>query len=520
MINSIVSHKHKAGVLTVLLFFLCSLSFSQSIDPKKAKNYFDNGNYIQAAQSYAKLVEKDPFNDEYLYKAGYSYLNCNLDRTKALYYLEELYKIIPEQPEVQFQLAIAYYFNLKLKKALDLFGKYKSNAPPERIELVDQYMKNCYTAVELILEPENVTFENLGPLINTEFPDYYPFVAKDGSFLVYTSRRKGNVGGAGIEFDGYYSSDIWVATNVNGKFTKARNAGAMINSEFDDQAVGLSDDGKTLFVYADKLKDFGDIYTAHREVKSFKPPVKLGENVNSQSLESAASISADENTLFFASDRPNGHGGLDLYMTRKLPNGKWALPQNLGDKINTSFDEDFPTLSADGKTLYFCSEGHENIGGFDIFKSIWNSEDNSWSTPKNMGFPINSPQDERVISFTEDGIHAYISSARKGGLGDLDIYRITFHENLPKVLIFLTVKDQAGSILTDAFVNINDEHDELVGDYIANEKTKKYPMILSKGKYFLHIDSDGKKYHVEEINIDVDAIKKGIMEKEIVLENQ
>ena len=317
-------------------------------------------------------------------------------------------------------------------------------------------------------------------------------------------------------FDGFYASDILVSEkDTSGNFAKARKGGSRLNSEHDDQCVGLSDDGHTMFVYNNVNKD-GNIYKSYRKTKSFGATEKLSSNINTKSLESAASISHDESTLFFSSTKDGGYGGLDLYMTRKLPDGTWALPQNLGPDINTEFNEDFPTHSADDQTLYFCSEGHRNMGGFDIFSANWNVESNKWSVPKNIGYPINTPDNEHVISFTEDGHHAYISAVKKGGLGDLDIYRIILHDNLPQAVVKLTILDEGGENYTDAFVSLFDEYDDIVGEY--NTNTGIYILIIPVGKFYLRIEADGMDYHIEEFNLTIKEVDKTpMMNKEIIL---
>ena len=154
-------------------------------------------------------------------------------------------------------------------------------------------------------------------------------------------------------------------------------------------------------------------------------------------METAACLSHDGTQLFFASDSKEGFGGTDIYMSKKLPNGKWGIPINLGPVINTQYNEDFPSISADGKTFHFCSEGHISMGGFDIFKSSWDEDSSYWQPPVNIGFPINTPDDNMNISFsttwdteteTLRNKYAYISAVRKDGFGDLDIYRITFNK--------------------------------------------------------------------------------------------
>ena len=184
--------------------------------------------------------------------------------------------------------------------------------------------------------------------------------------IVFTSRRKENKGSA-IEFDGYYSSDIWISSVQSGQFGVPENAGSMVNTTLDEQCVGLTSDGQQMFVYIDHISEYGDIYYCDWKKGKFYKRIKFEESVNSKDFESSATLSPDGNTLFFA--RKDKKGSKDIYMTRKLPNGKWGLSQKLPETINTEYEEDFPVLSVDGQTLYFSSQGHNSIGGYDLFKS-------------------------------------------------------------------------------------------------------------------------------------------------------
>ena len=506
--------------LFILFLLVCisNIINAQYFDPREAKEHFNNGNYSAAIRVYENLLKKKPGDAEYNHNIGICYLRSNIDKSKAIPYLEKVTKLLKFDDEALYDLAMAYQYNYRFDDAIKMYNKYKAAASGKNLDKVGRQIETCNSAKELVKHPLNVTFENLGAKINSRYPDYYPFVAKDESYIVYTTRR-----GGVMEFDGFYSSDVWVSDNVSGEFSKAKNAGYFVNTDFDEQAVGLSDDARTLFIYLDHIKEFGDIYTSVRTRKMFEKIEKMGENVNSNSLETSASISADGSTLFFASAKAGGHGGRDLYMTRKLPDGEWAFPQNLGTKINTKYNEDFPTLSADGKTLYFCSEGHASMGGYDIFISTWDSETNTWSAPKNIGYPLNTPEDNRTISFSEDGTHAYVSALRKDGFGDLDIYRVVFNsviEDNFTVLIRLQIPsgDTLNPYILDALVSVKNIQTNEAGDYTANPKNGFYTIAVMKpGKYALSIDAEGYKSYNEELILTEEDVFPPVMLKIIKL---
>lgn len=461
---------------------------AQKVDPDNADEHFKYGNFIDALDVYEKLMDKDPKNPDYPYKAGLCVLFTERDKTDAIKYLE-LAAERKSDPDVNFHLGKAYHYNLKFDEALTAFNKYITEGVGTKIHEVDREMQMVKNAQKIIPSPIDITFENAGDKINSEYPDYYPFVTPNESFIVFTSRRKSGV----REFDGYYPSSINYSNVVDGEFTTAKKGNSMINSTYDDQAVGLSYNADKLYIYFDDIKNKGDIYEANIKDFKFKQKVKMGENVNSNGFESAATISADENTLFFASHRDGGLGGKDIYMTRKLPTGDWAFPQNLGENINTSYDEDFPNLFYDGTTLYFSSKGHNSIGGFDYFKSNWNPETNEWSKAENLGYPLNTTRDDICISFTEDKRHAYISAWRKDSKGFQDIYKVTFNEIDSRETIIKSKIIEMGSTeaIIDAFVIVTNNVSQEERNYIPNSKNGGFIITLLPGSYTIMIDAPG-----------------------------
>lgn len=421
------------------------------------------------------------------------------DKSESIKFLESA-KEKKSDPDVLYYLGKAYHYNLKFEEAITAFNAYKETASGTKQTEVDREIEMAKNAIKLINSPIDIEFENAGDLINTEYPDYYPFVTPNESFMVFTSRRKSGV----REFDGYYPSAIYYSSVNNGEFVASKKGNSMINSTYDDQAVGLSYNADKLYIYFDDIKNVGDIYEADIKDFKFRKKEKMGENVNSKGFESAATISADGNTLFFASRRDEGFGGKDIYMTRKLPNGEWALPQNLGENINTKYDEDFPNLFYDGSTLYFSSKGHNSIGGYDYFKSTWDAEKNTWSKPENLGYPLNTPLDNLCISFTEDQRHAYVSTWRKDSKGFQDIYKVTFNElDARQTVLKSKILTEGGTEpITDAFVSIIDNRtQDEVGTYTPNPKNGSFVIILKPGSYNILVDAPGFSPKSEDIVI-------------------
>lgn len=471
---------------------------AQSIDADDAYEHFKFGNYIDALEQYTKLIVKDPENPDFPYNAGLCILFTDNDKTDAIPYLEKAVEL-NSNVDAEFYLGMAYHFNLKLDKALSTFNRYKKKGKGTKLEKVDREIELIKNAKKLIAAPINVSFENLGDKINTEYPDYYSFVTPNESFMVFTSRRKSGV----KEFDGYYPSSIYYSKVVNGEFVKAKKGSSLINSTYDDQVVGLSYNADKLFIYFDDIKNTGDIYEADIVDFKFKLKVKMGEAVNSKGFESSATISADGNTIFFASIRNEGLGGKDIYMTRKLPTGEWALPQNLGSNINTKYDEDFPNLFYDGATLYFSSKGHNSMGGYDYFKSTWNTSTNEWSKAENLGYPLNNVRDNISISFTEDQRHAYVSSWRPDSKGFQDIYKVSFNDIETKETIIKAtiISSTTNEIIKDAFVIITDDKTKEERNYTPNQINGGIIITLPQGEYNITIKATGFQFPTEKITI-------------------
>lgn len=493
-------------VLTFLIAFLPALADAQSksskadkfVDPREAKEHFSHNNFFAAIPVYKQLIKQEPDNAEYNHKLGLCYLYTNINKALAIPYLEKASQQEKTDKDIWYDLGLAYQYAAKFDEAISCYKKYEALIGPKdkNYEKAEHAIETSNNGKEYVKHPVNVTFQNLGREVNSEYPDYYPFVTPNESFLIFTSRRKDNIGGQ-VEVDGYYSSDIYMSTPNGDVWTKPKNMGAMVNTRYDEQAVSLTPDGQMMLMYIDHIDSFGNIYSSMNRNGIFQRMRKLNSNVNSD-FETAGSINPDGNMIFFASKRDGGLGETDIYMARKLPNGQWAIPQNLGNVVNTKYKEDFPEIAPDGKTLYFSSQGHDGMGDYDLFQTTWNEEDNTWSVPKNLGYPINSADDNRCISFTQDNRVAYLSTVRDGGFGDLDLYRVKFNDAEDRYTVlqgFVKTVDSTSSKPVEATVTIEDLKDKSVAPYTytPNSKNGKFVMALTPSKYQITIESGGYK---------------------------
>ncbi|MBI3501618.1 MAG: PD40 domain-containing protein [Bacteroidetes bacterium] len=493
-------------------------------DPKAAEEYFKSGNFEYALDEYLILIKKEPENEKYNYRIGVCYINTDIDKTKAISYLEKI-KDKTSEPETKYLLGRAYLYAYKFDDAIKMLNEYKKEGKGSAenmkdLELEAQY---CLNAKELMKYPVNVNFENLGKNINSEYPDYFPFVPADESFIIFNSKRPES--GSWQNPDGSWTSNIYISRVKDGQFTKTKLLGRVVNTmDGEEEAVGLSASGDYLLIYYDNFQGSGDIYISKCDkAKNFKEPILLDEQINSQrGQEIAASITADGNAIYFASTRPGGFGGSDIYVCRRLPTGKWGPAQNLGEEINTPYNEDFPNISPDGKTLYFSSMGHTSMGGYDIFFAKYDDKKNLFNDAKNLGYPINSTQDDMNFRVSANGKYGYISIRRKDGLGDLDIYRLDFIDVDPDYTV-VTGKVRSADVSkpvdsTHVFISVADLNSgDDFGSYMPNPNSGKYVIILPPGKFSINTEIPGYLPYSEKIEILGKSSFKSQVEKNIML---
>jgi outer membrane protein OmpA-like peptidoglycan-associated protein/tetratricopeptide (TPR) repeat protein len=518
------------------------------------------GMYMEAINSYTKANNFNPNNALLNYKMGVCYLS--FDKEKALTFLKKAEDLNPHcAVDLYLQLGIAYHQNHDFEKGMEKYKAHKNKLTPKEYSEIaptlNKKIQECEVGVELIKKPIKVFIDNLGTSINSLYPEYCPIVNADESMLIYTSRRDNTTGEKRDPQDQKYYEDILIADNA-GDDWKVTNPGKPLNSDLHDATVGLSPDGQTLYIY--KGENGGDLYECKLKGNEWGKPERMNKNINSKYHESSASLGPDGRTLYFVSDRLDGVGGRDIYVTYLDKKGNWGEPINLKE-INTIYDEEAVFIHPDGRTLYFSSQGHKTMGGFDVFKTVY--DNGKWSEPQNMGYPINTADDDVFFSITASGLHAFMSSARAGGYGEQDIYLITFLNEKPVVTnsednliawrtepVSETVIEQTvsvnnasltllkGRILDDdtkkpieaqIILTDNTKNEELA-TFTSNSATGKYLVSLPSGKnYGIAVKADGYLFHSENFDIPNAAayqeiekdiyLKKVEVGKEIVLKN-
>ncbi|OFX58525.1 MAG: hypothetical protein A2046_05520 [Bacteroidetes bacterium GWA2_30_7] len=491
-----------------------------------AESLLDAGNYKEAVINYQELLKMQPNNANICFKIGYCYVNTILEKDKSIQYLETASKNISDKyngdsekeknapVDVLYWLGKAYHVNYKFEEAIKILNEYKPKIEIENKDLiseVDKTINYCKNGLELIKNPVTFNITNLGSGINTEFSEHSPVFSADESVLIFTSKREGTTGGKKFE-NGEFYEDIYISNKKeNGTWSTPNTAGVNINTSENEATIGLSIDGQTLFIYKDDNGD-GNIYYSVLNGEEWSIPEKFGPTINTKSRETHASISADGNYIYFTSERKGGYGGLDIYVVKRLPGGGWGDAQNLGTKINSPFNEEGPFIHPDGVTLFFSSEGHNSIGGYDIFYSVIDNETRLCTEAKNIGYPINTAENDVFYVPTPDGKRAYYASYQANGVGSSDLYLITLSESEEKQLTVISgvIEKNDKSIRNVNIVVTNLKDKTVVGNYTPNSKTGKFLFILTPGDYNVLYESDDKLYYSENIKVEEGSAYKQI----------
>jgi outer membrane protein OmpA-like peptidoglycan-associated protein len=402
--------------ITLPFFLLSITSLAQSYKKlvKTGDNFYEEGYYQEAINSYLEAKKDEPNDLNLDLKIGLAYLKGSF-KDRALPYLKKVHASGETNAGMKYHLGLAYQYNHRFEEALEFFKIYREEA--ENTFLVDQHIKQCNIGIEYFNNPKEVKASNLRT-INSQYQDYAPLITADGNTLVFTSRRKGSTGGK-LAYDNNYYEDIYVSKRENNEWTKPASISNRINTEFHECAAAISPDGTKLFIYSDEGE--GDFYYSTFDGTHWSAPQAVS-GVNSAARELSISVNAEGNKVYFSSNREGGYGGFDIYVSVRNRFGEYGKPLNLGPKINTSGDEDAPFIDPDGDILYFSSTGHLGMGGYDIFRSKLYNE--KWTTPINLGYPINTAQDDNYFVIAGDNVYGYYATAREEGLGGNDIYAI------------------------------------------------------------------------------------------------
>lgn len=512
--------------------------------------------YLSAIQGYEIAYKLNPNNAELNFKMGNALLYSHR-KSEALEYLIKAEKLDPKVDDfLDFYLGMGYQLKMEFGKAIRYYEQFETSSKSKQIEelgrMLKKRKKECRYGKELIQDKKRVWVDNVEEL-NTEFSEDSPCISTDGGTIIFTSNR--NNGHKANEV-GNYDNDIYITQIDDGKWSKPKNMGAPLNTLEDETATMLSYDGSKLLLFKyDQGNTSFDLMESHLKGSKWSEPESVSHNINNNDDQTHGSFDHTEKKYFLLMNKEvaGRSSGNDIYMSGVIDKSKkrYGHPQPVGIKVNTKFDEGSVFMHPNGDEMYFSSQGHNSMGGYDIFVSEF--KQGQWQEPRNLGYPINTPYDDLFFAGTANGKFAYIASNREGGKGGMDIYKVTFwgpdKEPITEAQDFLLasvanpiqdvklekkVKVDKNSLTVfkgktvDALTSepveakieiIDNSKGELISDMITNSETGKFLLALNSGKnYGISVKADGYLFHSE--NFDIPELSEyNLVNKVIELKN-
>ncbi len=541
---------------------------------KEGDKIFDMGPtyYKDAKEFYQKAQDFNPNNARNNYRLGACYL-MSVDKFKALPFLKKAEQLNPNiDRELYYYLGQAYNYNHDFDDAIAAFSRYrgKLQSDPnlskdlyfdmqEAMHDLEMRINQAYKAKEAIKNPIRVFIDNLGDKVNTAYNEYGAVISADESVIVFTARRPNSTGGKIDPGLNENFEDIYISyKDENGQWTEAQNVGKPVNSDDHDANCGIAADGQRFVIYLGKSGN-GDLYESVLNGDEWSKPESFGKRINTDFHESSACYSPDGRTLYFVTNKPGGIGEHDIYYSQLDEKGKWGEPVNIGPVINTKYNEEAVYMHPDGKTLYFSSEGHSSMGGYDIFKSIYDEKTGKWGEPINIGYPVNTVDDDVFFVISADGRRGYYTSQMKDSRGGRDLYMITFlgpekpmvlnNEDqliasqaapVKEVVIAPAVQIQEAQltilkgVISDFLTKqpleadieiVDNQANKVIATFKSNSKTGKYLVSLPAGKnYGIAVKKEGYLFHSENFDIPNTAafqeVEKNIELKQLKVGNK
>lgn len=509
--------------LLLLLCFFIGMTCRAQLPPgqytttnKKAISLLEEGlklfnahNDEKAKETLLKAIEKAPeFIEPHLVLAEIYYSNRQTQQA-----IDEYKKGIAINPKfsldnfynlAQLEMAVGKYEDAKAD--FEQFLK-KAHMNPDSKENAERQLENCKFAINAIKNPVPFEPKNMGPSINSQYYEYFPAITADDQTFLFTRNLRGTGGDA--------QEDFLFSKKINGEWQPAKMMGSGINSNENEGAPSLSADGQILFFtvcpmiqgYGNDRKGFGacDIFYSEKVGENWSKALNVGQAINSKFRETQPSFSSDGKSLYFVSNRPGGLGAHDIYVSVLKDDGSWAAPKNLGSKVNTAGDEQSVFIHPDGRTLYFGSNGHTGMGGFDIYVSRM-SPAGEWQIPVNLGYPINTYSDEHSLLVNGAGDLAYFASERPGGFGGLDMYQFPLYEAArPEKITYMKGKvydAKTKAPLAAHFELIDLETAKPVMSSDANSGNGEFLVVLPIDKnYALNVTQPGYLFYSENFSL-------------------
>ncbi|MHC1705527.1 MAG: hypothetical protein AB9846_16625 [Tenuifilaceae bacterium] len=414
-----------------IIFFLSLKVFSQKESYFKrvfvdAEYYLLYEEYRDALPLYLEILRSYPNNSNISYRIGQCYLNLVGEKNKSLSYFEKAILNVTDRykegyfsenkapREVFIDYGKALRINNEFDKALQSFVTYKSmlvSGDKREMVIVDKEIESIANAKFMTENPKNHIFTQIGRNVSTRFSEINPVSNSSGNILVYTSLQR------------FYNA-ILFSELIDSVWVNPLNLNTQLFADGPISTVGISGNGSFLVLSRNDNDDY-NLYLSNfdKNKKTWAPLTKLPKEINARNWETYGSLSKNGDTLYFSSNRETGFGGFDIYMSTKSIEGLWSNPVNLGLDINTAHDESTPFITHDGKKLFFCSRGHSTMGGYDLFVS--KLEEGKWTKPINLGYPLNTTDDDTFFFPIGDGKKGFIARTLPNGMGETDIFMIT-----------------------------------------------------------------------------------------------
>jgi len=507
--------------VVLILCFVTFSAYAQNSPNKKAQNNFEDAQqylrqniYDEAIKYLDEAVKADPkFQLAYI-QLGDIYRRRKMHQPAKENYQKAVNSSNIIEPRIYYVLAESELLTGDYALSKNNFVSFKekyTGTDKDLIAKTVKYIADCDFAIEAIKHPVKFEPINMGFYINSENRDYFPALTADNQTIIFSRVVNGN-------------EDFYTSTKKDNEWQQAQPLSNKINTpNYNEGAQSISPDGKYLFFTGCNRPDgLGrcDIYVARKEGNDWGKAINLGKIINTEFWESQPAISPDGSTLYFVSNRPGGIGGYDIWKSNLTDEGSWTEPVNLGPSINTVYDESTPFMHADGRTLYFSSDGWPGFGSKDIFYSRM-ADDGTFNKPVNMGYPINTFNEEIGLIVSTDGSEGLFSSNLGGGFGDLDIYRFKMPEVAkpnPTTYVKGLVKDRDTKELLAAnvlIVNLKDNF-SIYNDYTSAE-TGDFLAALPIGSYLFHAQADGYLFNSMHFDVAQNQTNKPY-EVEILLE--
>jgi outer membrane protein OmpA-like peptidoglycan-associated protein len=514
--NKLASRVFKFSLLFCFTLLVAVSAMAQSNRQlmKRGDKFFNDEAYRSALPFYEQVLAKNPDEAEALFKAGVSYIS--FDKEKASDYIYRAQRLKPKvAKDIEYWLGRIDHINYRFDEAIAHYRAYDATLKKndERKPEIARLMQQSRNAKAQFNNAKDIFVKNLGSSVNTAYSEHSPVIASDDNYLLFTSRAENVTGGKEDRY-GEYFEDIFETRRTGPDAFEAPKPVPNVNSQYHDAAIQLFDNDTKLLLYRDQNN--GDFFFSTRENGTWSTPKSMGSNINTRDYEGDAYITPDGKFLYYSTSHYSENGDKDIYVSERDANGEWGKPKSMGTLINSADDDDSPYLTRDGRTMYFTSRGHNSMGGYDVFVTRMDSVSRRWSKPENMGYPINTPDDDAYYRLSPDGSYAYLSSYRMGGYGEKDIWTINYIKNITIRGHVYNLRDKSIIPGVELVFSGQQANRQAISyrDVTKPDSGTYEVSVLSGRKYQVAVTKDGRSIANEEFDVPVVTNDTTVIEKD------